>query len=166
MPRTSLPGRSGSCLQRLFEHFKELGSRRCRSSSSRSWPGIGSSEPSRKLEKIPGIGPLTASALVAAIGDAKSFETGGSWPRGWDWCRGSTPAAARTLLGISKRGDAYLRTLLIHGARAVIRFIERKPEQADAWLRRLTGTAQPEHRGRGAGEQECADRVGAACARA
>lgn len=38
---------------------------------------------------------------------------------------------------ISKRGDVYLRTLLIHGARAVIRHVERKPEQADGWLKKL-----------------------------
>jgi transposase len=42
-----------------------------------------------------------------------------------------------TLGRISKRGDVYLRTLLIHGARAVIAQIERKPDQADGWLRRL-----------------------------
>ena len=44
-----------------------------------------------------------------------------SWPRGSAWCRDSTPAVARpTLLGMSKRGDAYLRTMLIHGASSVI----------------------------------------------
>ena len=45
----------------------------------------------------------------------------------------------QTLLGISKRGDAYLRTLLIHGARAVIRVSERKVQAADQWLQRLLG---------------------------
>ena len=42
-----------------------------------------------------------------------------------------------TLGRISKRGDVYLRTLLIHGARAVIRQVERKPDQADEWLKKL-----------------------------
>jgi len=41
------------------------------------------------------------------------------------------------LLGISKRGDVYLRTLLIHGARTVVRHAEHKADQADGWLRRL-----------------------------
>ena len=43
------------------------------------------------------------------------------------------------MLGISKRGDCYLRTLLIHGARAVIRVSERKVEQADSWLTQILG---------------------------
>ena len=74
-------------------------------------------EASRKLEEIPGIGPITASALVASIGDAKSFDNGrqvAAW-------LGLVPkqhssGGKSTLLGISKRGDSYLRTLLIHGA--------------------------------------------------
>jgi len=80
-----------------------------------------SSELSMKLEKIPGIGPLGASALVASIADANSFANGrqlSAWlglvPR--QHSSGGKPA----LLGISKRGDVYLRTLLIHGARSAI----------------------------------------------
>lgn len=80
---------------------------------------------------------MTASALVASIGDAKNFKNGrqlAAWlgivPR-----QHSTGGKA-TLLGISKRGDTYLRTLLIHGARAVIRVAERKPE-TDNWLKKL-----------------------------
>jgi transposase len=42
-----------------------------------------------------------------------------------------------TLLGISKRGDSYLRTLFIHGARSVLRQVERHPERADPWLKQL-----------------------------
>src|SRR5690606_37967472 len=76
---------------------------------------------SSKLETIPGIGPITASALVASIGDARNFDNGrqvAAWlglvPR--QHSSGGKPM----LLGMSKRGDTYLRTLLIHGARAVI----------------------------------------------
>ncbi len=94
-------------------------------------------EASRKLEKIPGIGPITASALVASIGDAKNFDNGrqlAAWlglvPR--QHSSGGKP----TLLGISKRGDTYLRTLLIHGARSVVRVAERQAE-TDTWLKRL-----------------------------
>jgi transposase len=97
-------------------------------------------EASRKLAQIPGIGPITASALVASIGDAKSFENGrqlAAWlglvPR-----QDSTGGKPR-LLGISKRGDTYLRTLLIHGARAVIRVAERRTNHANSWLARLMG---------------------------
>ncbi len=64
---------------------------------------------SQKLEAIPGIGPITASAIVATVRDAREFKSG-----------------KQLLLGISKRGDTYLRTLLIHGARAVVRLAESK----------------------------------------
>jgi transposase len=94
-------------------------------------------EASRKLEKIPGIGALTASALVASVGNASCFADGrqmAAWlglvPR--QHSTGGKP----TLLGISKRGDTYLRMLLIHGARAVVRVSERKPEP-DTWLKCL-----------------------------
>jgi transposase len=80
-----------------------------------------STEASRRLGKIPGIGPITASALVATVGNAKNFENGrqlAAWlglvPR--QHSSGGKP----TLLGMSKRGDPYLRTMLIHGARSVI----------------------------------------------
>lgn len=101
------------------------------------------SDASRRLEQIPGIGPLTASALVASIGEARTFDNGrqvAAW-------RGLVPrqhssGGKPTLLGISKRGDAYLRTLLIHGARAVILAARRKPDQG-GWLRDLLRRRNP-----------------------
>ncbi|MHB8348551.1 MAG: IS110 family RNA-guided transposase [Acidiferrobacterales bacterium] len=93
---------------------------------------------SRRLAEIPGIGPITASALVASVGDAKRFRNGrqlaaflGLVPR--QHSSGGKP----TLLGISKHGDVYLRTLLIHGARAVVRVAERRTDPTDTWLKRL-----------------------------
>jgi transposase len=93
---------------------------------------------SRRLERIGGIGPLTASALVASIGDPKNFNNGrqaAAWigvvPR-----QDSTGGKTK-LLGISKHGDAYLRTLLIHGARSVLRHLEHRPDQTDSWFARL-----------------------------
>ncbi len=96
-------------------------------------------EASRRLEAIPGIGPVTASALVASISDAKAFKNGrqlAAWiglvPR-----QDSTGGKPR-LLGISKRGDNYLRLLLIQGAQAVLRARVRQSEdQPDGWLMRL-----------------------------
>ena len=93
---------------------------------------------SRRLEKIPGIGPLTASALVASIADARSFANGRQLSA---WLglvpRQSSSGGKPLLLGISKRGDVYLRTLLIHGARAVIQFAQRKTDSTDTWLGKL-----------------------------
>lgn len=88
----------------------------------------------KKLMEIPGVGLLTATAAVAMIGDAKAFNSG----REFAAFVGLVPRQSGTggrvkLLGISKRGDVYLRTLLIHGARSVItRQKEREP-----WLDKL-----------------------------
>ena len=78
-------------------------------------------ETSRRLMDIPGVGLLTATAVVATIGDSKTFKSG----REFAAFLGLVPRQSGTggrvkLLGISKRGDVYLRTLLIHGARTVI----------------------------------------------
>lgn len=134
-----LPGIFRQLLQRLGEHLKEL-DRQVDELDARIQLWHRENAASCRLAKIPGIGPLTASALVTSIGDAKSFENGrqlAAWlglvPR--QHSSGGKP----TLLGISKRGDSYLRKLLIHGARAVVRVTERKLDPADSWLKRLVG---------------------------
>ncbi len=98
-----------------------------------------SSELSRRLEQFPGIGPLTASALVASIADARSFDNGRQLSA---WLglvpRQSSSGGKPLLLGMSKRGDVYLRTLLIHGARSAILAAQRKAgQQRDSWLGKL-----------------------------
>lgn len=89
---------------------------------------------SRRLMDIPGVGLLTATAAVATIGETQAFKSG----RQFAAFVGLVPRQAGTggrvkLLGISKHGDVYLRTLLIHGARSVIAH----GKQQDAWLTRL-----------------------------
>jgi transposase len=92
----------------------------------------------QRLQTIPGIDPVTATALIAAIGDAPQFKNGrqlAAWlglvPRA-----PSTGGKAR-LLGISKRGDRYLRTLLGHGARATLRWVDTQCDDRSQWLRAL-----------------------------
>jgi transposase len=93
---------------------------------------------SQRLEKIPGIGPITASALVAAIGNARNFANGRQLAAWLGLVPKQHSTGGRTnLLGISKRGDTYLRTLLIHGARSVIQHAEKKIK--DVWLHCLLG---------------------------
>jgi len=132
-----LPGVFRQLLKRLGDHLKEL-ERQVDELEGQIQTWHHEHEASKKLARIPGIGPLTASALIASIGDAKSFANGrqlAAWlglvPK--QHSSGGKP----TLLGISKRGDTYLRTLLIHGARAVIRVAEHKPDFAESWLARL-----------------------------
>lgn len=76
---------------------------------------------SQRLEKIPGLGYLTATAMVATIGNAANFRNGRELAA---WLglvpRQHSSGGKQNLLGISKRGDSYLRTLLIHGARSVV----------------------------------------------
>jgi transposase len=102
------------------------------------------SELSRKLEKIPGIGPLAATALVASIADARSFDNGRQVSA---WLglvpRQNSSGGKSTLLGISKRGDVYLRTLLIHGARSAILAAKRQSANKNVWLANLLNRRHP-----------------------
>jgi transposase len=136
--REELPGVLRELVQRLLEHLKEL-DRQVGEMEMQIRVWHRSNDCSRKLEEIPGIGPITASALVASIGDAKNFKDGrqlAAW-LGLVPKQHSTGGKAR-LLGISKRGDTYLRTLLIHGARAVIRYAEHQPgRDGQDWLHKL-----------------------------
>ena len=88
----------------------------------------------RRLMSVPGIGPLTATALAAAVGDPSAFRNGRELAA---WL-GLTPRQHSTggrprLLGISKRGDRYLRCLLIHGARAALRQAGRHDDRRSRW---------------------------------
>jgi broad specificity polyphosphatase/5'/3'-nucleotidase SurE len=93
----------------------------------------------QRLLQIPGIGPLTASALITSVGNATQFRNGrqlaaflGLVPR-----QHSSAGKAR-LLGIHKRGDSYLRGLLVHGARSVLRTATNKPDDRSRWLMNLS----------------------------
>lgn len=95
----------------------------------------------QRLEKIPGVGPMTSTTVVASVGDAKVFKNG----RQFSAYVGLVPrqhssGGKTTLFGISKRGDGYLRKLLIHGARAVIRHSERREGKREMWIRSLVAT--------------------------
>jgi transposase len=138
-----LPGSFRQLITRLTEHLKDLDTLVDEFEAQiKAWHR--GSELSMKLEKIPGIGPLGASALVASIADANSFANGrqlSAWlglvPR--QHSSGGKPA----LLGISKRGDVYLRTLLIHGARSAIVAAQRKAVNTNVWLAGLLGRRHP-----------------------
>ena len=78
-------------------------------------------EACKRIAEIPGVGPLTATAAVAIMGDAKAFKSGREFAAFAGLVPRQTGTGGRIkLLGISKRGDTYLRTLLIHGARSVL----------------------------------------------
>jgi len=138
-----LPGSLRQLLAGLLAHFKELDRQTGELEREiKLWHR--EHEASRKLERIPGIGPITASALVASVGDAKSFKNARQLAA---WLglvpRQHSSGGKSTLLGISKRGDVYLRTLLIHGARSVLRHLQRHTDQAEGWLARLAARRNP-----------------------
>ena len=136
--KDELPGVFRELVLRLLEHFKDL-DRQVKEMEHQIQSWHRSSGLSRKLENIPGIGPITASALVASVGDAKNFENGRQLAAWLGLVPKQHSSGGKTnLQGISKRGDTYLRTLLIHGARAVIRQIERK-SNVQGWLGKLLG---------------------------
>ncbi|MCX9134871.1 IS110 family transposase [Aeromonas veronii] len=134
-----LPGTFRQLLERLGEHLKAL-DRQVQELEVQLQSWHRENVASKKLAQIPGIGPITASALIASVGDAKSFKNGRQLAA---WLglvpRQHSSGGKQTLLGISKRGDSYLRTLLIHGARAVLRVAERKAQHANSWLAGVMG---------------------------
>lgn len=140
-----LPGSFRLLTERLLDHLKALDKQVIELESQiKAWHR--ESELSRKLEQIPGIGPVTASALVASIGDAKSFENGrqlAAWMGLVLVPKQHSSGGKSRLQGISKRGDTYLRTLLIHGARSAILAAQRKVQQADSWLIKLLQRRSP-----------------------
>jgi transposase len=95
-------------------------------------------EAMRRLSTVPGIGPINATALAAAVGDARAFAKGRDMAA---WL-GLVPRQATTggkprLLGISKRGNRYLRKNLVHGARAVLPRLAERDTPIGRWLRGL-----------------------------
>lgn len=98
----------------------------------------------QRIGKIEGIGPITATALVAAAGDRTCFKNGRQFAA---WLglvpkQRSSGGKAR-LFGISKRGDRYLRTLMIHGARAVLGKAGGKRDPRSAWIGRMRERRHP-----------------------
>jgi transposase len=136
--KDELPGAFHELVLRLLDHFKNL-DRQVKELEYQIQSWHRANALSRKLEQIPGIGPITASALIASVGDAKNFANGRQLAAWLGLVPKQHSSGGKTnLQGISKRGDTYLRTLLIHGARAVIRQLERKANVQD-WLGKLLG---------------------------
>jgi transposase len=89
----------------------------------------------RRLMTVPGIGPLVATAIVAAAGDGRQFRRARDMAA---WLglvpREHSTGGKTTLLGISKRGNRYLRRLLVHGARSCVMHMDRSRDRLGAWL--------------------------------
>lgn len=96
------------------------------------------SEPCQRIGKIEGIGPITATALIAAVGDKTCFKNGRQFAAWLGLVPKQRSSGGRAgLVGISKRGDRYLRTLMIHGARAALARAGGKKDPRSLWLTKL-----------------------------
>ena len=94
-----------------------------------------SNEVTRRLQQLRGVGPMVATALIATFGDAQQYHKG----RQMAAAIGLTPrqhssGGKNRLLGISKRGDVYLRSLLVHGARAVVSQAKHRDDRLSRWV--------------------------------
>ena len=138
-----LPVKARALLHELGEELRRLDERV--QMFDEQVAGIAARMPAcKRLMTVPGIGVLTATALVAAVGDPSKFRNGREMAA---WLglvpRQRSTGGRTTLLGISKRGDRYLRTLLIHGARSTLRFAPQRTDRRNCWV-----AAVEERRGR------------------
>jgi transposase len=140
-PPLPLSSRIGQLIDDMRAQWSEL-DRRIAAFDAEFVTAARNNADARRLSTIPGIGVLNATALVAAVGDARSF----SRARDLAAWLGLVPRQATTggrprLLGITKRGNKYLRTLLIHGARAALPSLATTEGPLGNWLRGLSARA-------------------------
>ena len=132
-----VPALAREVLSGLLEQFREADMRI--SAYDRQIRALAeASEPARRLMRVESIGPQTATALVATVGDPHVFRNG----RGFAAWLGITPrqhssGGTERLGPITRQGDGYLRTLLVHGARSHLRVVDKKTDAKSDWARRL-----------------------------
>jgi transposase len=131
--REDLPGVFKQLIGMQLDHLKELEDRIVEAEwQIQQWHR--DDEASKRLMAIPGVGILTATAVAASVGDASQFASSRQMAA---WLglvpRQHSSGGKAKLQGMSKRGDVYLRTLLIHGARAVLRHAARRPAAERLW---------------------------------
>jgi transposase len=121
----------------LYDLFRDL-DRRIACFDKKIEQVFRTSEACQRIAKIKGVGPKTATAVVAAVGDGSEFKNGrhlAAWvglvPRQF------SSGDRKFLMGISKRGNQHLRSLLVHGARAVVRTAPNKTDPNNEWINQL-----------------------------
>jgi transposase len=135
--QAKLTALSMEVFQHLYEEFLALEKRL--EYDDEQLTAIGQAHPEcQRLQTIPGIGPVTATALIAASGAVTQFKNGRQLAAGLGLVpREHSTGGKPRLLGLSKRGDRYLRKLLVHGARATLRWVDTQCDDRSQWLRAL-----------------------------
>ncbi|AYG64134.1 IS110 family transposase [Rhizobium jaguaris] len=132
-----------SLMRDLQTELTEL-DRRIRTYDRRIREIFRTNEQCQRLGRIEGIGPVTATALIAAVGDRTCFKNGRQFAAWLGLVPKQRSSGGRArLFGISKRGDRYLRTLMIHGARAALGKAAGKQDPRSLWLTKLRARRHP-----------------------
>ena len=126
-----------NAIAELYDLFRDL-DRRIASFDKKIEQVFRNSEACQRIAKIKGVGPKTATAVIAAVGDGSEFKNGrhlAAWvglvPRQF------SSGDRKVLMGVSKRGNQHLRSLLVHGARAVVRTAPNKTDPNNQWVNQL-----------------------------
>ncbi|CAM4156605.1 Transposase for insertion sequence element IS1328 [Pseudomonas reidholzensis] len=142
-PATDLPVRFKIVIEYLLKDIQRL-SAEIKTLEMHLREELAASDVGTRLLSIPGIGPITASALVADVGDASSFHCGRDFAASLGLVpRQYSTGGRNNLLGISKRGDKHIRTLLLQGARAMMIRIGKRKDPLGAWVRDLLTRKHP-----------------------
>lgn len=133
----ALPGAFKTLIQMQLDHLRALQERIAEADAAiRHWHD--ENPACQRLKAIPGVGVIAATAMVASVGDARCFRNGRQLAAWLGLIPNQHSTGGRAKLGhITKRGDVYLRTLLIHGARAVLRQAQDRPAAVDTWPMQL-----------------------------
>jgi len=125
-------------MQRAFEHWREL-DQHMRWCDSQVGQHVRSSPAAKRAAKVNGIGELGASALTAGVGEFKQFNSARQFSAWVGLVPRQDSSGGKTVLGsITKRGDDYLRTLLIQGAKAAVMSAGKRDDPTSRWLLQLT----------------------------
>ncbi len=129
-----LPGRARLVVQRAFEHWRELDDH-MKWCDRQIGEHVRGSEEAQRAGKVAGIGEIGASAQTAGVGDFRQFRGGHQLSAWMGLVPGQNSSGGKTVLGqITKRGDDYLRTLLIQGAKSAVMRAGKRDDPTSLWL--------------------------------
>lgn len=129
----ALPGLAREVFADLYERLRDL-DERIQAYDRRVAQLACASETAQRLMQVEGVGPLTATALIAAVGDARHFRNGRQLAAWLGLVARQRSSGGKARHGrITKRGDVYLRTLLVHGARAVLCRLKNPSDRKGRW---------------------------------
>jgi transposase len=129
-----LTGSGRELFHSLYEELSQLDAR-ISAANDRIQIAFDNTQDCKRIAAVEGVGPLIATAIVAAISNGRAFENGRQFSAWLGLVPRQNSSGGKTRLsGISKRGDTYLRTLLIHGARSVVYRAKCKTDKRSLWI--------------------------------